>query len=177
MHNPIYVWKFLSKTAQGSIQSPQGVMGTYISTISPFLIYLIPDPLSSKLVQQRKEKETETRWCRTSSQMSVIYNIIAFNFQPSIWFPLPFRIIIVVGMYLPTIDLGVPPKIPFGLMFLPNWICFGDVGFSSVRHKIVSWDLDKDESRVWNDDHHYSLPRIYNIIIGPDHLLHFTHEK
>ena len=59
MHNPIYVWKFLSKTAQGSIQSPQGVMGTYISTISPFLIYLIPDPLSSKQVQQRKEKETE----------------------------------------------------------------------------------------------------------------------
>ena len=62
MHNPIYVWKFLSKTAQGSIQSPQGVMGTYISTISPFLIYLIPDPLSSKQVQWRK-----TRWCRTEN--------------------------------------------------------------------------------------------------------------
>ena len=47
-----------------------------------------------------------------------------------------------------VVDLRVPPKIPFGLMFLPNWICFGDVGFSSVRHKIVSWDLNKDESRV-----------------------------
>ena len=151
MHNPIYVWKFLSKTAQGSIQSPQGVMGTYISTISPFLIYLIPDPLSSKQVQQRKEKETETRWCRTSSQMSVIYITSSPSISSQVSdFHYRFVLLLQLVCTYPTHQIleNIPPKIPFGLMFLPNWICFGDVGFSSVRHKIVSWDLDKDESRV-----------------------------
>ena len=149
MHNPIYVWKFLSKTAQGSIQSPQGVMGTYISTISPFLIYLIPDPLSSKQVQQRKEKERPggvelAPKCQLyiTSSPSISSQVSDFHYR--------FVLLLQLVCTYPTHQIleNIPPKIPFGLMFLPNWICFGDVGFSSVRHKIVSWDLNKDESRV-----------------------------
>ena len=133
MHNPIYVWKFLSKTAQGSIQSPQGVMGTYISTISPFLIYLIPDPLSSKQVQQRKEKETETRWCRTSSQMLYITSSPSISSQVSDFHYRFVLLLQLVCTYLLQI-LEYPQK--FHLVS-----CFSRIGYALVMSVSHQFDI------------------------------------